>query len=39
MKATTAGQISFLNPNAKKGEVAFSINANTGDVLNFQLPC
>lgn len=39
MKATTAGQITFLNPEAKKGEVAFTINANTGDVLNFQLPC
>jgi hypothetical protein len=39
MKATTAGQISFLNPQAKKGEVAFAINANTGDVLNFALPC
>jgi hypothetical protein len=39
MRATTAGQISFLNPAAKKGDVAFAINANTGDVLNFQAPC
>lgn len=39
MKATTAGQISYLNPDAKQGEVVFSINANSGDVLNFQLPC
>ena len=39
MKATTAGQISFLNPKAKKGEVVFSVNANSGDILNFQLPC
>lgn len=39
MKATTAGQVSFLNPAAKKGEVVFSINSNAGDVLNFQLPC
>jgi mannuronan synthase len=39
MKATTAGQVSFLNPKAKKGEVVFSINSNAGDVLNFQLPC
>ena len=39
MKATTAGQVAMLNPNAKKGEVAFSINSNTGDVLSFQLPC
>lgn len=39
MKATTAGQISFLNPAAKRGEVVFSINSNDGDVLSFQLPC
>ena len=39
MRATSAGQISYLNPAARKGDVAYSINANTGDVLNFQLPC
>ncbi|MCH2094715.1 MAG: hypothetical protein MK160_06305 [Rhodobacteraceae bacterium] len=39
MRATTAGQVAYLNPQAKAGEVVFSINANTGDVLNFQLPC
>jgi hypothetical protein len=39
MKATAAGQVALLNPNAKKGEVVFSINSNTGDVLSFQLPC
>lgn len=39
MKATTAGQISYLNPQAKQGEVVFAITANSGDVLNFQLPC
>jgi hypothetical protein len=39
MRATTAGQVSYLNPEAKQGEVLFSINSNTGDVLNFQLPC
>jgi len=39
MKATTAGQVAYLNPAAKKGEVVFSITANTGDELNFQLPC
>lgn len=39
MKATTAGQVTYLNPSAKKGEVVFSINSNAGDVLNFQLPC
>ncbi|MCX7301696.1 MAG: hypothetical protein NTX73_15235 [Rhodobacterales bacterium] len=39
MRATTSGQISYLNPDAKAGEVVFSINSNAGDVLNFQLPC
>ena len=39
MRATTAGQVSYLNPAAKEGEVVFSINSNAGDVLNFQLPC
>lgn len=39
MRATTAGQVVYLNPDAKEGEVVFSINANSGDVLNFQLPC
>lgn len=39
MRATTAGQIAFLNPQALAGEVVFSINSVTGDVLNFQLPC
>ncbi len=39
MQATTPGQISYLNPDANKGEVLFSINANSGDVLNFQMPC
>lgn len=39
MRATTAGQVSYLNPQARKGEVVFSVNSNSGDVLNFQLPC
>lgn len=39
MQATTAGQISYLNPEAAMGEVLFSVNANSGDVLNFKMPC
>ena len=39
MRATTAGQIAYLNPAAKKGEPLFTITANTGDVLSFQMPC
>ncbi|MCC1494900.1 hypothetical protein [Cognatishimia sp. F0-27] len=39
MRATTAGQIGYLNPDAEVGEVLFSVNANSGDVLNFVMPC
>lgn len=39
MQATTAGQIAYLNPQAGPGDVLFSINANSGDVLNFKMPC
>ena len=39
MQATTAGQIAFLDPSAGAGEVLFSINSNTGDILNFRMPC
>ena len=39
MQATTAGQIAYLNTQAAEGEVLFSINANSGDVLNFRMPC
>ncbi|WGW04290.1 hypothetical protein [Tropicibacter oceani] len=39
MRATAAGQISYLNPSAAKNEVLYAINANTGDVLNFKMPC
>ncbi|WP_108483580.1 hypothetical protein [Oceaniglobus ichthyenteri] len=39
MRATSAGQISFINPDAKEGDVLYAISANTGDTLNFMLPC
>lgn len=39
MQATTAGQVSYLNPDAGKGDVLFSVNSNSGDVLNFKMPC
>jgi hypothetical protein len=39
MQATTAGQVAYLNPEAKQGDVLFSINANSGDILNFRMPC
>ena len=39
LQATTAGQIAYLDPGAAKGEVLFSINSNSGDILNFRMPC
>ncbi|MEM9972057.1 MAG: hypothetical protein AAF762_13305, partial [Pseudomonadota bacterium] len=39
MQATTAGQIAYLDTGAGAGEVLFSINANSGDILNFRMPC
>lgn len=38
MQATVAGQVTYLNPNAMDGEVAYSIASTTGDVLSFQMP-
>lgn len=39
LAATATGQIEFLNPDAKSGEVAFAIRANTGQTLSVVLPC
>lgn len=39
LAATATGQIDFLNPEAKAGEVAFAIRANTGQTLSVVLPC
>ncbi|MEM9640117.1 MAG: hypothetical protein AAGA19_01350 [Pseudomonadota bacterium] len=39
MRATSAGQLTFLNPQARAGDVVFTIAANSGDVLNVTLPC
>ena len=39
MTATAPGQVSYINPEAKKDEVVFSINTNSGDVLSFKMPC
>lgn len=38
MQATVAGQVTYLNPDAPVGEVAYSIAATTGDVLSFRMP-
>lgn len=39
MRATSGGQITYLNAEAGAGEVLYSVSATTGDVLNFQSPC
>jgi len=39
MRATSPGQISYLNTDAKAGDVLYAISANSGDTLNFMLPC
>jgi alginate biosynthesis protein Alg44 len=38
MQATVAGQLTYLNPEAPVGEVAYTIASTTGDVLSFQMP-
>ncbi len=39
MRSTSPGQITYLNTEAGMGEVIYSISANSGDILNFSLPC
>ena len=39
LRAPSAGQIEFLNPDAGDGEVAFSILSNAGIVLSLKMPC
>lgn len=39
LRATVGGQIGFVNPEARQGDIVFSVNSNSGDVLNFQMPC
>ncbi|MBU2981408.1 hypothetical protein KO498_06230 [Lentibacter algarum] len=38
MQATVAGQVTYVDPDAAVGEVAYSIASTTGDVLSFQMP-
>lgn len=39
LAATATGQIEFLNTDAKAGEVAFAIRANSGQTLSVAMPC
>ncbi len=38
MQATVPGQLTYLDPEAAPGDVAYTIAATTGDVLSFQMP-
>lgn len=39
LRATAAGQITFADPNAEEGQVAYSITSNSGDFLSVKMPC
>lgn len=39
LAATATGQIDFLDPGAKAGEVAFAIRSNTGQAFSVVMPC
>ena len=39
LRAISSGQIDFVNPAAKQGEIAFAIRASSGEVLAVSMPC
>ncbi|SNT42830.1 hypothetical protein, partial [Tropicimonas sediminicola] len=39
LRAPAAGQIDYLNPEAAKGDVAFSLLSTTGAMLSIKMPC
>lgn len=39
LRATTAGQITYVNENAGLGDVVYSIAANSGSLLSVRMPC
>jgi len=39
LRAISSGQIDYVNPAAKVGEVAFAIRTNSGDTLAISMPC
>jgi alginate biosynthesis protein Alg44 len=39
LAATATGQIDFLDPEAKAGDVAYAIRSNTGQALSVVMPC
>ena len=39
LKATAAGQLSYVDPDAREGDVLFAILANSGDYYSVKMPC
>ena len=39
LRATSAGQITYINESAGVGDVVYSIGANSGDFLSVRMPC
>lgn len=39
MRATTGGQVSYVDAEADEGEVVYSLLSNSGDLLSFRMPC
>ncbi|HLQ18307.1 MAG TPA: hypothetical protein VK146_04940, partial [Tabrizicola sp.] len=39
LAATATGQIDFIDPDARAGEIAFAIRSNTGQALSVLMPC
>lgn len=39
LRATAAGQITYVDRNASAGDVIYSISANSGDFLSVKMPC
>ena len=39
LRATAAGQITFLNPGAAEGDIAFTLVSNRGEFFSLRMPC
>jgi mannuronan synthase len=39
LRAVASGQVSFINPDATEGDIAFAIRSTTGEVLSIGMPC
>lgn len=39
LRAMAPGQLDFINPSAKKGDVAFAVRTISGEVVSVEMPC